>query len=305
MAITMQAVKELRDRTQAGLNDCKNALNEAAGDMEAAVEIILKKGLAKSAKRAGAVAAEGVVAARVADDGRSGVIVEVNIQTDFAARNKDYLAFVDKVVAVAEKADEGADLLGLPDPDGEGTMEDVRQRLIARLGENIQVRRWGKLSVPKGRVHGYVHMGGSHGALVAIEADDATSSKDEFKAFAEGVAMHIVAAGPRYLEPSDIDPTDKAKQTEIFDAQLAEEGKPEGVRPRIIEGKLNKWQKEVCLLEQQSVVDTEKTVRQLQQATGDEIGGLKIVGFVRYERGEGVEKKEDNFAEEAQKMAKG
>ena len=170
MAITMQAVKELRDRTQAGLNDCKNALNEAAGDMEAAVEIILKKGLAKSAKRAGAVAAEGVVATNIAADGLSGVMVEVNIQTDFAARNKEYLAFVEKVVGVATGAAAGANLLALPDPDGDGTMEDARQRLVARLGENIQVRRWGRLSVSAGRVHSYVHMGGSHAALVAIEA---------------------------------------------------------------------------------------------------------------------------------------
>src|SRR5690606_6778586 len=163
MAVSMQLVKELRDRTQAGLSDCKSALAEAEGDMEKAVEIILKKGLAKSAKRAGAVAAEGVVAARVAADGLSGVVVEVNIQTDFAARNKDYLAFVDKVVGVASGADQGADLMSLPDPDGEGSMEDVRQRLVARLGENIQVRRWSKLSVPAGKVHSYVHMGGSHG----------------------------------------------------------------------------------------------------------------------------------------------
>ncbi len=303
MAITMQAVKELRDRTQAGLNDCKNALSEAAGDMEAAVEIILKKGLAKSAKRAGAVAAEGVVAARVAEDGLSGVVVEVNIQTDFAARNKDYLAFVDKVVGVAAGAQQGADLLSLPDPDGEGSMEDVRQRLVARLGENIQVRRWSKLSVSSGKVHSYVHMGGSHGALVAFEAEPATIAKDGFAELAEGTAMHIVAAGPRYLEPADIDAADKAKQTEIFDGQLAEEGKPEAVRPRIIEGKINKWMKEICLLEQQSVIDTEKTVREVVEAAAKSIGDVKITGFVRFERGEGIEKAKDDFAAEAKKMA--
>ncbi len=303
--ISMQQVKELRDRTQAGLNDCKNALGEAEGDMEKAVELILKKGLAKSAKRAGAVAAEGVVAAKVADGGQTGVIVEVNIQTDFAARNQDYLAFVDKVVDVAMNAKDGADIHTEPFPGEDGTVEDARQRLVARLGENVTVRRWGRQSVKSGLVHAYIHMGGKVGALLAIEADSAVAKKDEIKSFADDTAMHIAAMAPRYLDPSEVDEADKAQQADIYDAQLAEEGKPEAVRPKIIEGKINKWMKEVCLLEQPSVLNSEKTIRQLQTELSDSVGGAKIKGFVRFERGEGVETKKDDFAAEAQKMAKG
>ncbi len=300
--ISMQQVKELRDRTQAGLNDCKKALEESGGDMEKAVEAILKKGLAKSAKRAGAVAAEGVVAAKIAADGLSGVIVEVNIQTDFAARNKDYLAFVDQVVETALVADDGADLASLPLKGGEGTVEECRQRLVAKLGENVTVRRWGSLRVESGLVHAYIHMGGKVGALLAV---DTKADAAKVKGFADDTAMHIAAMGPRYLDPSQVDQGDKDKQSEIYDSQLKEEGKPDAVRPKIIEGKISKWMKEVCLLEQPSVIDSEKTIRQQAEALSKELGGLSIKAFLRYERGEGVEKKQDDFAAEAQKMAQG
>lgn len=303
--ISMAHVKELRDRTQAGLNDCKNALAESEGDMEKAVEIILKKGLAKSAKRAGAVAAEGVVAAKVAADGLQGVIVEVNIQTDFAARNTDFLAFVDQVVEVAMTAPDGADIGSQPHSDGSGTVEEARQRLVARLGENVTVRRWGRKAVSSGLVHAYIHMGGKVGALLAVEADAATAKKAELRSFADDTAMHIAAMGPLYLDPSEVDEDNKKQQAAIYDAQLAEEGKPDAVRPKIIEGKINKWMKEVCLLEQPSVMNSDKTVRQLQSELSTAIGKVEVVGFLRFERGEGIEKKQDDFAAEAQKMAQG
>jgi elongation factor Ts len=303
MALNMQLVKELRDRTQAGLNDCKSALAEAEGDMEKAVEVILKKGLAKSAKRAGAVAAEGVVTARVAADGRSGVIVEVNIQTDFAARNPDFLAFVESVLAVAEKTPAGADLLAAAFPGG-GTVEDARAALVGRLGENITVRRFGKLAVENGIVHSYIHMGGKVGALLAIEAK-ADARGDALSSFADNTAMHIAAMSPRYLTDAEVDADDKAKQVEIFEAQLRDEGKPEAAWPKIIEGKVQKWMKEICLLDQPSVLDSEKTIRQLQDELGKQLGGVKIKAFFRYERGEGIEKKQDDFAAEAQRLAQG
>lgn len=303
--VNMQQVKELRDRTQAGLNDCKGALTEADGDMEKAVEIILKKGLAKSAKRAGAVAAEGVVAARVGNGGHSGVIVEVNIQTDFAARNGDYLEFVNQVVGAALAAPAGADLGTLPYPGGQGTIEENRQALVGRLGENVTIRRWAKLEVKSGLVQPYIHMGGKVGALLALEAADAVAAKPSVKEFLDNTTMHIAAMAPLCLVPSDVPDSEKQKQAAIYDAQLAEEGKPEAVRGKIVEGKINKWMKEVCLLEQVSVVDSEKTVGQQVQALAKEAGELKVSGFVRFERGEGIEKKEDNFAAEAQKMAQG
>ncbi len=299
--VNMQQVKELRDRTQAGLNDCRGALIESEGDMDKAVDIILKKGLAKSAKRAGAVASEGVVEARVAADGKSGVLVEVNIQTDFAARNEDFLAFVKKVVDAAETAKDGADLSAEPYPGGEGSIEDNRKALVGKLGENITVRRWQRLAVDgNGLVHSYVHMGGKVGVLLAVK----TPSSDvpaPVKEFADNTAMQIAAMAPQYLSTSEVPDDVKAKQSEIFDAQLADEGKPEKVRPKIIEGKLAKWMKEICLLEQQSVIETDKTIAKQVAALGD---GVELAGFVRFERGEGVEKPQgEDFASEVAKMA--
>jgi translation elongation factor Ts len=200
--ISMQQVKELRDRTQAGLNDCKGALQEAEGDMDKAVEIILKKGLAKSAKRAGAVASEGQVATRLAADGKSGVIAEVNIQTDFAARNPDFVAFVDGVLATAMGAPTGADLSAQPFAGGSGTLEETRKALVGKLGENISVRRWDRVAVDgDGKVFSYVHMGGKVGVLVGIgTADAATVAKPEVVEFAKGIESSVVHYG-------DITPT--------------------------------------------------------------------------------------------------
>jgi elongation factor Ts len=300
--VSMAQVKELRERTQAGLNDCKAALEEAGGDMEKAVEIILKKGLAKSAKRAGKVASEGVVAARLAADAHSGVLVEVNIQTDFAARNPEFLAFVQQVIDAAESAPEGSEL-------GVGALEDTRKALVGKLGENITIRRWKRLRVDgSGRVESYVHMGGKVGVLVAITTPDGpTAERAEVKEFIENVAMQAAAMAPQYLDESEVPSAERQKQREIFDAQLAEEGKPEAVRPKIIEGKIQKWLKEVCLRGQQSVIDTDKTVEQLRAALSKTVGGeVTLQAFARFERGEGVEKPQGpDFADEVAKMASG
>lgn len=300
----MRQVKELRDRTQAGLNDCRGALVEANGDMEAAVQIILKKGLAKSAKRAGALATEGIVATRVASDGRSGVIVEVNIQTDFAARNQEFLSFVEDVVATAAKSDPGTDLGAARAPNGQGTIEEQRQALVGRLGENITVRRWDKLTVEAGLVHSYVHMGGKIGVLLAVETTKAGKS-DVLGKFVEETAMQVAAMAPQFTNTAAVPEAEKAKQRQIFDAQLEEEGKPAAARPKILEGKLAKWMKEVCLVDQVSVLDSEKTVEQTRAAAEKELGApIKIKGFVRYERGEGLATPEGpDFAEEARRMA--
>ena len=303
--ISMQQVKELRDRTAAGLNDCRSALMEASGDMEKAVEIILKKGLAKSAKRAGAVASEGEVAAWVAADGLSGVMVEVNIQTDFAARNDDFKAFVQKIVDVASRAKGGADLSAEPFPGG-GSVEEARQALVGKLGENIIVRRWDRLAVDGGKVHAYVHMGGKVGVLVAVQAAAAgASAKPEFAKFVDDLAMQAAAMSPFWLAKSDVPEADKQKQIRVFDAQLAEEGKPEAARPKIIEGKLGKWMKEVCLLEQESVIESGKTIDQLRAELGKAVGGdVAVKQFARFQLGEGIEKPTgDEFAAEVAKMA--
>lgn len=302
--VNMQQVKELRDRTQAGLNDCRSALMEAGGDMDKAVELILKKGLAKSAKRAGALATEGVVAAQVAPDGKSGVLVEVNIQTDFAARNEDFLAFVKDVVAAAAKAKPGADLGAEPAPSGSGTLEEARAALVGRLGENITIRRWDRLAVPEsGRVQAYVHLGGKIGVLLAVgTSSDAIAERPEFAKWIDDVAMQVAAMEPQFLSPADVPEAERARQRAIFDAQLVEEGKPEAVRAKIVEGKLGKWLKEVCLLEQQSVVETDKSIEQQRANLAKALGGeIKIQRYVRYSRGEGIERKQEDFAAEVAK----
>jgi len=304
--VSMQQIKELRDRTQAGLNDCKVALAESDGDMEKAVEAILKKGLAKSAKRAGAVTSEGLVAAEVAADGKAAVIVEVNIQTDFAARNPEFNQFVESVVKAASAASDGADLSAQPFPGGSGSVEDARAALVGKLGENITVRRWARVSIPgDGLVHAYIHMGGKVGAVLGLSVSGAAAASNAaVREFAENTAMQIAAMAPLYLDRSEVPEAARKAQGEIFDAQLAEEGKPEAVRPKIIEGKINKWMKEVCLVDQVSVLDSEKTIDKQRAELAKAIGAdVTITGFVRYERGEGIEKKEDDFAEEARKMA--
>jgi elongation factor Ts len=308
--VNMQQVKELRDRTQAGLNDCRSALVESEGDMDKAVEIILKKGLAKSAKRAGAVAAEGVVITRVAADGLSGVIVEVNIQTDFAARNLDFLKFAEGVADVAAKADAGADLSALPFPGASGSVEDTRAALVGKLGENISVRRWQRLSVgAPGQVHSYVHLGGKIGVLLAVKAgSDAVVKHEAFKKFVDDTAMQIAAMNPMFLNAAAVPETDKAAQREIFAGQLKEEGKvPEDKWPRVVEGKVAKWMKEVCLIEQPSVLETDKSVDQVRAGVAKAAGGeVSLVQYVRFECGEGVEKPQaQNFADEVAKMAGG
>jgi len=307
--VSMQQVKELRDRTQAGLNDCKSALVEATGDMEKAVEIILKKGLAKSAKRAGAIATEGVVTALVAADGKSGVLVEVNIQTDFAARNAEFLEFASKVATAALAAKSGADLGAEKLPGGSATIEETRQALVGKLGENITVRRWERLSVDgSGKVHAYVHLGGKVGVILAARTgNQAAAGAPSFEKFVDDSAMQIAAMAPLYVASSEVPADAKQKQSVIFEAQLAEEGKPEKARPKIIEGKLAKWMKEVCLLEQESVIESDKTVEQLRAALAKELGAeITLSRFARFQLGEGIEKPTaPDFAAEVAKMAGG
>jgi elongation factor Ts len=309
--VSMQQVKELRDRTQAGLNDCKAALVEAGGDMEKAVEVILKKGLAKSAKRAGAVAMEGEVATFVSEDGKRGVIVEVNIQTDFAARNDDFKKFVQAAVAVAMKAKDGADLGAEPYPGGQGTVEDNRKALVGKLGENVTIRRWGRLSVDgPGKVQSYVHMGGKIGVLLTARTGTDAAVKNETVAkFLDDSAMQIAAMAPLHLKSTEVDASLKAKQAEIFEAQMKELEKapPAAQWPKIIEGKVAKWIKEVTLLDQPSVIEPDKTVDEVRAAAAKAAGTTVELGqFLRYERGEGLEApKGPDFADEVAKMAGG
>jgi elongation factor Ts len=308
--INAQSIKELRERTQAGMSDCKAALQEANGDMEKAVEIILKKGLAKSAKRAGAVASEGEVRAAVSADKRAGTIVEVNIQTDFAARNDAFRGYVGEVLALAEKAAIGSDLTTQKLASGK-TVGEAATDLTAKIGEKVAVRRWDRLEVPAGK-HGlaqaYVHLGGKIGVVLLLETDsDKTAAHADVQKFAEDATLHIAAMSPLVLTRSEVAADAAAKQKEIFEAQLREDPKPkpENAWPKIIEGKLNKWYSEIALVEQESCVVPGQTIEKLREAAAKAAGGtVTIAKFVRFERGEGIDKgpKED-FAAEVAKMA--
>jgi elongation factor Ts len=308
MSISTQSIKELRERTQAGMSDCKAALVESDGDLEKAVEIILKKGLAKSAKRAGAVASEGEVRAQVAADGKSASIVEVNIQTDFAARSEGFQQFVGDVMKIALAAKAGSDLKA--EPLAGKTVGDVIVDLTAKIGEKIDVRRWDRVEAPAGKpglAHAYNHMGGKIGVAVALSGEsDAGLKHPDVAKFADDTAMQIAAMNPLVLHRSEIGADAIAKQKEIFEAQLREDPKPkpEAAWPKIIEGKVAKWFSEVALLEQESVVVPGKTIEQLLAEAGKAAGTkLSIARFVRYERGEGLAKKQDDFAAEVAKMA--
>lgn len=299
-------IKELRERTSAGMSDCKNALTEAEGDLDKAVEVILKKGLVKAAARAGKVATEGEVATWVSADGKKGVIVEVNCQTDFVARGDDFRGFVKNVVDVAQKLERGKDIGAEKYPGTDKTIDHVRQELVGRIGENIVVRRWDALEAKtaNGLVQSYVHMGGKLAVLVEADAPSAEAKTNaDFKTFVENCAMQIAAMSPLVIGKEQVSQTDIDKQKEIFQAQLQEEGKPEASWAKITEGKINKWFTEVTLLGQDNVWDQGAgTVDKIRGEVGKKLGGdVKLLNFVRFGLGEGIEKKAENLAEEVAK----
>jgi elongation factor Ts len=235
-SITPALIKELRERTSAGMSDCKNALVEADGDMEKAVEVILKKGIVKAASRAGKVAAEGEVATWVSADAKRGVIVEINCQTDFVARGDDFKGFVKNVLDVASKAKKGADLGAETYPGSDKTIDTVRQEMVGRIGENIVVRRWDVLEAKgdTGVVHSYVHMGGKLGVLALVEAPSVDKRSDgDFKAFVENVSMQIAAMSPLVVRKDQLSQVDVDKQKDIYLGQMKEE--QDGLKAQLAE----------------------------------------------------------------------
>lgn len=317
-AITAAMVKELRERTQAGMSDCKNALVEAGGDMEKAVEVILKKGIVKAAARAGRVAAEGEIATWISPDGQRGVVVEVNCQTDFVSRGDDFRNFVKSVVQVASTAPAGADLGTLQVPGHGKTVEQGRQWIASKTGENIVVRRWASLEAKEGGglIHAYSHRpdpkaSSKIGVLVHAEGPDAKNA--DFRTFVDEVAMQVASMRALVVHKGELSQAQVDKQKEIFEAQMKEEKAagtlkaPEQAWPKIIEGKLAKWFSEVTLLGQEYVIVPDKgSVDNVRQEMGKKLGGdVKIHAFVRFELGEGIEKgpKDDLAAEVAKTIA--
>ena len=311
--VTAQMVKELRERTQAPMGDCKTSLVEADGDMDKAIELIQKKGLSKSVKRAGAAATEGVVEAHVFGGGKSGVIVEVNSQTDFVARNAGFQEFVKSLIEVASKTTAGTDI-GAAKFDSGKTVEETRAELSGTIGENIQVRRWERFDAKApGFVHSYVHMGGKIGVLIEIGThSDAAVNDPAVKQFADDCAMQIAAMSAQYTHRSEVPADVLDKQGEIYLAQMKEEQAagtlkaPEASWPKIVEGKKVKWFSEIALLDQESVLTPGSSIDKLRGELSKAAGGeVTIRRFVRFERGEGIAKKSDDFAAEVAKMAGG
>ncbi len=287
--ITAADVKKLREMTGAGMMDCKKALTETDGDMDAAVDFLRKKGLAAASKKAGRVAAEGVVAAVAS--GNVGVMVEVNAETDFTSKNEKFTSFVNRLVELA-LAQQPADLAALKAmPMDDGTAEEALAQLIATIGENMNIRRYEKVGVDSGVVSAYVHAGGKIGVLVGIEGepDEALTS------FARGVAMHVAAANPQYISREDVPAEAVEREKAVLSERAAASGKPEHIIEKIVAGQLNKFYSEVCLLEQDYVLDTDQTVgKALEQARK----GARIVAAKRFQLGEGIEKEETDFAAE-------
>ena len=301
--ITSQMVKELREMTQAGMMDCKKALVEAQGDMDKAVEWLREKGLAAAAKKAGRIAAEGVVASYITDDAKIGVVVEVNCETDFVAKTDNFINFsknVAKHIALANPADVDALMAQKFVDDESKTITDLVSDATVSIGEKISIRRFARYETDKGAVESYIHMGGKIGVLLKVENDNAeTLNNETFKTFYHDVALQIAAAKPSYVKKEEVPSENLAKEREILRAQALNEGKPEKIVDKMVDGRIQKYYKEVCLIEQPFVKDGDKSIAQLTAEVAKEIGAnINIVSFERFERGEGIEKRQDNFAEE-------
>lgn len=296
MQISASMVKELRDRTGAGMMDCKKALGETSGDFDAAVDWLRKKGIAKAEKKADRVASEGMAYAY--STGTKGCLVEVNAETDFVAKNDKFVSFVEtlsKLVAETGTTDV-AQINALSWPEG-GTVAEKLTDLIATIGENMSIRRATVLEVSNGAVASYMHMGGKIAVLVAISAP---KSDDKLADVARNVAMHVAAANPASLDRDSIDPALVARETSVYKERALESGKPANIVDKIVEGQINKFYEEKCLTEQAFIMDTDQTVGDV---VAKAVEGAKISAFARFELGEGIEKKQDDFAAEVASMS--
>lgn len=298
---TATDVKTLREQTGCGMMDCKKALTETNGDMAKATDFLRKKGLAAAAKKSGRVAAEGAAFAKVNEDSSVGAIIEVNSETDFVAKNAEFISFVELCAdAVIKNNPKDLDaLFACKDSDGK-TVSDIITEKIAIIGENIKVRRFKRF---EGLPVAYVHAGGRIAVLVNAELSGNASDIQAVKDALKDLAMQIAAVNPGYLNKESVPPEALEKEKQILKEQVVNEGKPEAIAEKIVMGKLNKFYKENCLLEQVFVKDNNMTVKQYLESVSKAAGtSVKILDFVRYEKGEGIAKKEENFANEVASM---
>ncbi len=281
--ITAAMVKDLRERSGAGMMDCKKALAETGGDMQKAIDYLREKGIAKAAKKSGRIAAEGACAAFVSADGKIGALAEINCETDFTASNADFRALVKKVTEhIAKTNPADLDALNASVIEGKKTVADIVTEATATIGEKISVRRFVRYET-NGKVVSYIHMGGKIGVLVALDGGTDELGKD--------IAMQIAAANPMAVDRDGVDAAELEHEKEVLRKQALEEGKPAKIVDKMVEGRIKKFYKEVCLVEQEFVKDPEKTVQ-------DILGKVKVLTFTRYQLGEGIEKKQSDFAAE-------
>ena len=291
--ITASQVKDLREKTGAGMMDCKKVLTETDGDMEKAIELLRERGIAKAAKKSGRIAAEGLVESYISEDGKVGAVVEVNADTDFVAKNEEFKTFVASVAKqVVEKNPKDLDdLLAQESIDEAGkTVKDVLTDKIAKIGENMNIRRFARFE-SAGLLESYIHGDGKIAVLVNMKGGDHEVAKD--------VCMQIAAARPEYLNEASVPEDRLNKEKEILKAQTMNEGKPEAIAEKIVQGRIRKFFEEVCLVDQPFVKDPNKKVSELLKEHNAE-----VTEFARFEKGEGIEKKEENFAEEVMKQLK-
>ena len=291
--ITASQVKDLREKTGAGMMDCKKVLTETDGDMEKAIELLRERGIAKAAKKSDRIAAEGIVAAYVSEEGKVGAVVEVNSETDFVAKNEEFKTFVEDVaeqIAKENPADVEELLEQTSIKDSNKTVKEVLTDKIAKIGENMTIRRFERFE-SNGLVEKYIHGDGKIGVLVDIENGDAELAKD--------ICMQIAAAKPEFLDREAVPQERLDKEMEILKAQAMNEGKPEAIAEKIVQGRVGKFYSEICLVEQEFVKNPDLKVKELLSSKN-----AKINRFARFEKGEGIEKKEENFAEEVMKQIK-
>jgi elongation factor Ts len=287
-------VKELRERTGAGMMDCKKALGETGGDMEKAIEYLREKGLAAAAKKAGRIAAEGLVRAKAAQDNKKAVLVEVNCETDFVAKTDEFMVFVEAVAgAILQSKPVSVDEL-LTVKFGSGTVGDLVTEKIAKIGENISVRRFEMFETSDGITESYIHGAGKIGVLVELKGNAGNISE-----IAKDVAMQVTAAKPEYVTRDQVSAEHVEKEREILKAQAINEGKPENIAEKMVAGRIEKYYKEICLLEQPFIKDTDINVKKMLEQNQAE-----VVRFVRFEMGEGLQKRENDLAAEVAAMQK-
>lgn len=305
--ITASLVKELREKTSAGMMDCKKALIEASGDIEAATDWLRKQGLAAAAKKSGRIASEGLVGLHVTEN--QGAVVEVNSETDFVARNPDFQAFVTVVAKLALNANGDLNALkSMPYPGSGRTVDEELTNLVATIGENINLRRTAFMEVGQGALGAYVHGSqgpgiGKIGVLVGLESG---SEGAEVSALAKQLAMHVAAAVPQAVTREQLDPALLEREKNILIEQARESGKPENILEKMVEGRIRKFYEEACLVDQTFVIDGESKVSKVLDAASKDVGSpMSIKGFVRFALGEGVEKKDEDFASEVAKAVGG